>query len=72
MNKFTEKRFLAAVGVILVTTLVALLGPEQEDKIVQIVEASLAAAVTVLTALGYISSEGKVDVEKARNGNSHS
>jgi len=62
LSKFTEKRFVTAIGVILA----AFIAPSiaSESTIAQAVESISKAVVALGVAFGYMASEAKVDTAK--------
>ena len=70
LSKFTEKRFLFSIGVVLAS----MLGPDivSEDVLVQILNQVGELVILAAAVLGYNLSEGKADVANAISNNSTS
>ena len=70
LSKFTEKRFLFSIGVVLAS----MLGPDivSEEVLVQILNQVGELVILAAAVLGYNLSEGKADVANAISGNSTS
>lgn len=70
LSKFTEKRFLFSIGVVLAS----MLGPNivSEDVIVQIISQAGELIILIAAVLGYNLSEGKADVAHSISNNSTS
>ena len=70
LSKFTEKRFLFSIGVVLAS----MLGPDivSEEVLVQILNQVGELVILAAAVLGYNLSEGKADVANAISNNSNS
>jgi hypothetical protein len=70
LSKFTEKRFLFSIGVVLAS----MLGPDivSEEVLVQILNQVGELVILAAAVLGYNLSEGKADVANAISNNSTS
>ena len=70
LSKFTEKRFLFSIGVVLAS----MLGPDivSEEVLVQILNQVGELVILAAAVLGYNLSEGKADVAHAISNNSTS
>ena len=70
LSKFTEKRFLFSIGVVLAS----MLGPDivSEEVLVQILNQVGELVILAAAVLGYNLSEGKADVANAISNNSPS
>ena len=70
LSKFTEKRFLFSIGVVLAS----MLGPDivSEEVLVQILNQVGELVILAAADLGYNLSEGKADVANAISNNSTS
>jgi len=70
LSKFTEKRFLFSIGVVLAS----MLGPDivSEEVLVQILNQVGELVILAAAVLGYNLSEGKADVANAISSNSTS